>query len=298
MMKGLFFWFLSTVIMFWNVENYFDTYDDPLTEDDEFTPAGTYHWNRSLFQKKRDGIAKTIIAASDRYGELPLIVGMAEVENRYTVRQLTQHSPLSAYNYNYVHRNSPDGRGIDVALLYDADRFHILKVDSLRVKGFRTRDILYVVGVTRDKAKDTLHIFVNHWPSKRSGDESTLRRAKVARLLDSCADSILTKNPQARIIAMGDFNDDRADTTVRALFHKKARNGKGSYKYKGRWETIDHFFVSQKVNRLSRMYVFDAPFLLEEDKTYLGKKPYRTFVGPKHNGGLSDHLPIILQFVK
>lgn len=297
-MKSLLTWLLSTVIMFWNVENYFDTYDDPLTEDDDFTPAGSYHWNRTGFGKKRDGIAKTIIAAADRYGEMPLMVGMAEVENKYTMRQLTQHSPLSAFHYNYVHRNSPDGRGIDVALLYDADRLHILKVDSIRVNGFRTRDILYVVGVTRGTSKDTLHIFVNHWPSKISGAESARRRAKVAKLLDSCAVSILSSNPRAAIIAMGDFNDDRADTTVKSLLHKEPVSGKGSYKYKGQWESIDHFFVSKTVDQKSDMHIFDAPFLLEEDKTYLGVKPKRTFVGPKHNGGLSDHLPIILQLIK
>lgn len=297
-MKGLFLGFLSIIVMFWNTENYFDTYDDPLTEDDDFTPAGVYHWNRSRFEKKRDGIAKTIIATADRYGELPMIVGVAEIENKYTMRQLTQKSPLSAYNYNYVHRDSPDGRGIDVALLYDADRFHILKVDSLRVRDFRTRDILYVVGVTRNKEKDTLHILVNHWPSKRSGDESAQRRAKVARLMDAKANEILRHNPRAKIVAMGDFNDDRADTTVRSLIHKKAGGNKGSYKYKGKWESIDHFFVSSRVSQDSKMYIFDAAFLLEEDKTYLGEKPRRTFVGQRHNGGLSDHLPIILKIGK
>lgn len=294
-MKGLFLGFLSIIVMFWNVENYFDTQDDPLTEDDDFTPAGTYHWNWGRFQKKRDGIAKTIISTADRYGELPMIIGVAEVENKYTMRQLIQKSPLSRYNYNYVHRDSPDGRGIDVALLYDKDRFHILNTDTLRVKGFKTRDILYVVGVTRDSNKDTLHIFVNHWPSKRSGDESADRRAQVAKLLDSKVGSILQKNPRAKIVAMGDFNDDRADTTVKALIHKKAGGGKGSYKYKGTWESIDHFFVSRKLNPDCKMYIYDASFLLEEDKTYLGEKPRRTFIGPRHNGGLSDHLPIILK---
>ena len=297
-MKGLFLWFLGIIVMFWNVENYFDTYDDPLTEDNDFTPSGTYHWNRGRFEKKRDALAKTIISTADRYKELPMIVGVAEVENKYVVRQLTRHSPLSAYNYNYVHRESPDGRGIDVALLYDTERFRILGVDSLRVKGFRTRDILYVVGVTRDSSRDTLHIFVNHWPSKRSGSKSTDRRSEVARLLDSRAAAILKKNPRAQIIAMGDFNDDRADTIVKALVHKKASGKKGSYKYKGRWETIDHFFVSQKVSQKSKTYIYDASFLLEEDKTYLGEKPRRTYIGPRHNGGLSDHLPIILKIEK
>lgn len=297
-MKGLFWGFLSIVVMFWNVENYFDTFDDPLTEDEDFTPTGVYHWNKARFEKKRDGIGKTIIAAADRYGELPMIIGVAEVENKYTMRQLTQHSPLSAYNYNYVHRESNDGRGIDVALLFDTDRFRLLKVDSLRVKGFKTRDILYVVGVTRDSARDTLHILVNHWPSKRSGDESADRRSKVARLLDSKTKAILKENPRAKIVAMGDFNDDRADTTVKTLIHKKASGKKGSYKYKGKWESIDHFFVSQNVSQNSKMYVFDAPFLLEEDRTYLGEKPRRTFVGQRHNGGLSDHLPIILKIGK
>lgn len=297
-MKAFFWGFLSIIVMFWNVENFFDTYDDPQTEDEEFTPTGTYKWNWGRFVNKRDGIAKTIISAADRYGELPMIVGVAEIENKYTMRQLVQKSPLSAYNYNYVHRDSPDGRGIDVALLYDKDRFRVIKADTLRVKGFKTRDILYVVGVTRDSNKDTLHIFVNHWPSKRSGDESAERRAQVAKMFNSKTNSILKKNPRAKIIAMGDFNDDRIDTMVTGLVHKRAKTDKGSYKYKGDWESIDHFFVSQRVSQISKMYIYDASFLLEEDKTYLGVKPRRTFIGQRHNGGLSDHLPIILQIGK
>ena len=134
----------AMVIMFWNVENYFDPFDDPLKNDDEFTARAQRHWTWPRFEKKRDGIAQMIVAVGDVTGELPALVGLAEVENRMVVSQLVHKTMLADLEYGFVHRESPDERGIDVALLYRRDLLRVETVDSLRIPGFATRDILYV----------------------------------------------------------------------------------------------------------------------------------------------------------
>ena len=278
-MKGLVFVLLEFTVFFWNVENFFDPFDDPLKNDDDFTFQGVKHWTWKRFERKRDGIAKTIIATADRYGSLPLLVGLAEVENRMVLRQLVGKSPLETFDYGFVHRESPDVRGIDVALLYRKDAFTPLRVDSLRVEGFSTRDILHVEG--RMRSGDTLHAVVVHLPSKLGGARATDdRRKKALALLKHCTDSLLALNPSAKIVVMGDFNDGPSSRRC------------GTIKFQGSWETIDKFIT---FNLNTRESIFSPPFLLEEDKSYLGVKPKRTYVGPRYNGGLSDHLPIVLE---
>ena len=299
------------VVMFWNVENLFDPFDDPLKNDDEFTARGERHWTWQRFESKCDGIAQTIVAVADQTGELPALVGLAEVENRFVVSHLARKTLLSELGYGFVHRESPDERGIDVALLYRKDRFRVLAVDSLRIPGFATRDILHVTGtvipdnvipgLTRDLTRDPLHIFVVHLPSKRGGTKATeSRRDAALSTLSSALDSLLSDNPESRIIVMGDFNDT-APVVPGNVIPGLTRD-LGTLKYHGRWEQIDHFFLSPAEARPSdtttsipEMQVFAPEFLLEPDKSYLGKEPRRTYVGPRYNGGLSDHLPIILK---
>lgn len=278
-MRGLFFVLLEVTVMFWNVENYFDPFDDPLKNDDDFTPEGVKHWTWRRFERKRDGIAKTIISTADGFGSLPVIVGLAEVENKMVLRQLVDKSPLEGFGYGFIHRESPDRRGIDVALLYRKAAFKVFKVDSLRVKSFPTRDILYVKGMLA--SGDTLHAIVVHLPSKLGGEKASGgRRDEALAVLDSCLDSIRTVRPEAKIIVMGDFNDG-----------PESRK-EGTIKFQGVWETIDRFMV---YNLNVSEAVYRPYFLLEEDKTYMGMKPRRTFIGPRYNGGLSDHLPIVLK---
>ncbi|MBQ0124437.1 MAG: endonuclease [Bacteroidales bacterium] len=278
-MRGLFFVLLEVTVMFWNVENYFDPFDDPLKNDDDFTPEGVKHWTWRRFERKRDGIAKTIISTADGFGALPVIVGLAEVENKMVLRQLVDKSPLEGFGYGFIHRESPDKRGIDVALLYRKAAFKVFKVDSLRVKSFPTRDILYVKGMLA--SGDTLHAIVVHLPSKLGGEKASGgRRDEALAVLDSCLDSIRTVRPEAKIIVMGDFNDG-----------PESRK-EGTIKFQGVWETIDRFMV---YNLNVSEAVYRPYFLLEEDKTYMGMKPRRTFIGPRYNGGLSDHLPIVLK---
>lgn len=277
-MRGLIFVLLEVTVMFWNVENFFDPFDDPLKRDDEFTSTGSRHWTWRRFVRKRDGIAKTIISTSDSYGSLPVIVGLAEVENRMVLRQLVEKSPLERFGYGFIHRESPDMRGIDVAMLYRKDAFRVLAVDSLRVKPFPTRDILYVKGYLA--AGDTVHTLVVHLPSKLGGEKSSdWRRDEALAVLKGCLDSIQAVSPESKIIVMGDFNDG-----------PESRK-EGTIKFQGMWETIDRFMV---FNLDVTESVYRPSFLLEEDKTYLGVKPRRTFIGPRYNGGLSDHLPVVV----
>jgi endonuclease/exonuclease/phosphatase family metal-dependent hydrolase len=288
---------LTFVILFWNVENYFDPFDDPLKNDNEFTPGAERHWTWRRFEAKRDGIAQTIVAAGDAYDALPALVGLAEVENRLVVSQLVHKTMLEELGYGFVHRESPDERGIDVALLYRKELLHVVAVDSLRIPGMATRDILYVhfrcpVGTGHDKA--SLHVFVVHFPSKRGGEKATRGRRETAQgVLERAVDSLLAADPASRIVVMGDFNDTKprvAGLAVPPEVHPPA--APGTLKYHGRWEQIDWLFVSPALALDARLDIFAPPFLLEPDATWLGIQPKRTYVGPRYHGGLSDHLPI------
>jgi hypothetical protein len=287
---------LSFCILFWNVENYFDPFDDPLKNDNEFLPGAERHWTWNRFEAKRDGIAQTIVAAADKTGELPALVGLAEVENRLVISQLVRKTMLSDLGYDFVHRESPDERGIDVALLYRKDVFRVLSVDSLRVPGFATRDILYVTLRCRGDL-ESLHVFVVHLPSKRGGARASQDRRQIAQqVLEHAVDSLKQLDPSSRIVVMGDFNDTNARVAgLTVPPFDGPPSAPGTLKYHGRWEQIDWFCVSPALDSLARMQIFAPSFLLEPDVAWLGSKPRRTYVGPRQNGGLSDHLPIILK---
>ena len=282
-----------SVLFFWNLENYFDPFDDEATLDDEFTARGEKHWTWKRFERKRNGIAKVILAAS-QYGEPPALCAFAEVENRMVLKQLVQNTPLEKLDYGIIHRDSPDERGIDVALLYRKSRFKPLKVEALRVsEEFSTRDILYVTGVW---GADTVHILVNHWPSKR-GDAaaSETRRRTAQERISALCDSIAEASPEQRIIALGDFNDtpENIQLPLHNLAAPLAARGKGTLKYRGNWEMIDQCFVSDTTG--CRLCIFKPAFLVEHDRDYTGDKPRRTYIGPRYHSGLSDHLPIVLK---
>ena len=347
------------VVMFWNVECLFDPFGDPLKNDNEFTAGALRHWTWSRFEKKRDGIAQTILAVADEAGDLPALVGLVEVENRMVVSQLVRKTLLEELGYGYIHRESPDERGIDVALLYRKDCFRPLAVDSLRIPGIVTRDILYVkmrqrfeipgqagndaigavppvipsrgysvipgqaghdaignvpsvipdsdCSVIPGSDRESVHVFVVHFPSKRGGAKaSDGRRAAALGVLERAVDSLQRIDPSSRILVMGDFNEAAitvsglaappfaaSSTAVAASTTALPAAAPGTIKYHGRWEQIDHFFVSPSME--GQMQIFAPPFLLEDDPAYLGTKPRRTYIGPRYHGGLSDHLPIILK---
>jgi predicted extracellular nuclease len=302
-------------VMFYNVENFFDTFDDSLTSDEAFTPFGTNHWTRERFVLKRNNIYKTIIAAGK--GSLPDVIGLCEVENRRVLRQLTEQTPLSKYSYGTVHYDSPDRRGIDVALLYRRDSFTVT-ASKAHPAGSRTRDILYVKGFTTNN--DTLHFFVNHWPSKGGGAASEAGRMSAAAKLKTLVDSLFNANINANICIMGDFNDYPDSRPINLLDAKRENLGaghlynmsihlqdehRGTIKFQGRWELIDLFFVSGNLRFSERglhctpssVEIFKADFLL---KTSVGEGEslYRTYMGPRYMGGFSDHLPILIVFTR
>lgn len=301
-MRRLILWTaLSLCIFFWNVENYFDPFNDPLKNDDDFTPSAGRHWTWRRFEAKRDGLAQTIVATADETGELPALVGLAEVENRFVMSQLVHKTMLSDLGYDFVHRESPDERGIDVALLFRRDVFRVVSVDSLRVPGIVTRDILYVQfaeipGQIRDDGL-FLHVFVVHLPSKRGGVRASQDRRQAAlQVLERAVDSLLLREPSCRIVVMGDFNDTEARVNGLSVpSSEDSQTAPGTLKYHGRWEQIDWFCVSPTLDTMARMQIFAPSFLLEPDAAWLGSKPRRTYVGPRYNRGLSDHLPIILK---
>lgn len=281
-----------SVILFWNLENCFDPFDDPVTMDDEFTPRGEKRWTWRRFERKRNGVAKVILAAS-RYGEVPSIAAFAEVENKMVLRQLIRETALEKLDYDIIHRDSPDPRGIDVGLIFRKSCFKPLVVRAIPVSDeFATRDILYVKGVLKE---DTVHVFVNHWPSKRGGIQVSEPKRKAAeRTLITVTDSIRSTSPGQRIIALGDFNDtpENISLPLANLAADAAASGEGTIKFRGNWEMIDQCLVSDTAE--CKMFIFKPMFLVEQDRTYTGIKPKRTHIGPKYNGGLSDHLPIII----
>lgn len=297
-------------VVFWNLENYFDPFDDSLTLDDEFTPRGEKHWTWKKFLVKRNLIAKTLLSMRDRYGDWPLAVGFAEVENRMVLRQLVAQTPLAKLGYGVVHRDSPDIRGIDVGFIYREECFTVNRVEVIPVMTGRerpTRDILHIRGILHlpGRLADSLHFMVCHWPSKFGGEEYSrpFRQAAadtLSRVIGALADSATGELPS--VVVTGDFNDTPDSEPVMSVRSRTGLlnpssdlhlKGEGTLKYNGRWELIDLFMVSPALDG-ARMEIYRHPLLLEEDEKFLGQKPFRTYYGPQWHGGASDHLPIVL----
>ncbi len=290
----------TLLIMFWNLENFFY----PQKDVDFSSGEKVVTWKR--FRAKRDLISKTIIAIKDKEGSYPSVIGVCEVENLKTLKNLVYDTPLSRLGYRILHKDSPDNRGIDVALLYRDDRMILLEYSFFEIKSFKTRDILYAKMLSVE-LKDTVHFLVNHWPSKLGGEKKSLpRRMEAANLLRHIVDSVQKVNPKAKIIAMGDFNDSPSSPSLQSITSlenlslrlkdslKKAKAPiTGTHRYKGRWEMLDQFLVSKTINGNIQILSFDH--LLQQDKKYLGYKTKRTFIGPRFNGGASDHLPILMK---
>ena len=290
--------------LFWNLENFFDYRDGGGGESDAaFSPRGERHWTARRFYTKCNAVAKALLWVSGREGRLPDVIGLAEVENAFVLRRLLQATILRKLDYGIVHRESPDRRGIDVALLYRKSRYDTLSVQLRRMYEpdgtlIRTRGILCVTLEDRQTGSRR-HYLVNHHPSKYGGTEASGRRRTLAvGTLHHLADSL-----GGEVVAMGDFNDTpvggvydslggvlvcKADSLVRA--------GRGTIRFAGRWELIDAFFTSPSVS--SEMDIVEIPFLMTRDNTHAGQKPLRTYSGPRYTGGVSDHLPVLLRIRK
>ena len=291
----------SLLVMFWNVENFFDYINQGTGESDrEFSSFGSRHWTKSRFLAKCDAIAKSIFWISQQYGRMPDVIGLAEVENRGVLTRFLNYTLLRKYDYAIVHKESPDRRGIDVALLYRKSSLNLLS-KSFRTPVYNgtelpTRDILQACLMRSDGRK--IHFLVNHHPSKYGGNqESADRRTAAMRTLSHICDSIGREG----IVAMGDFNDtpdgSQFDLIDDALVNKGLplhEKGLGTIRYKGKWELIDFFLTSPGLV-VDEMDVVRVPFLMTYDRRYPGEKPIRTYSGPRYLGGVSDHCPVIMK---
>lgn len=307
-----------------NCENLFDCNHDEGKNDTEYCEGGSRRWNYGRYYHKLRNIAKELTACGGK-GEswsAPDLVALVEIENDSVMTGLTKRSPLRKLGYEYIMTQSPDQRGIDVALMYNPLTFTVINHHSIRVTplpGMKpTRDILYCHGTFHGKDStvtatpfDDLHIYVVHAPSRTGGETvSEPFRLHVSEALCSSIDSLYSVNPDAQIIVAGDFNDYHTNRSLMRLAEHGMHNisatatghtaAMGTYKYNGIWDSLDHILISQAlykaVGSISDCYIFDDPFVLEEDSKYGGYRPSRTYSGFHYNdNGFSDHLPLIFR---
>ena len=312
----------SVMLAFWNLENFFDPFVDSTLSYNEFTENGSQHWTLPRFYQKRNNIYKAILAFSQNQ---PIgIMGVCEVENEFVLNAIFGLTPLQRFHYRWVHYEGPDRRGIDPAVIYSLDRFQLIHSEAIPYHNPKdakmvSRDILYAKFF--DYRADTLHCFVNHWPSKYRGELETVEaRNAAAAIVRRKVDSIVTVVPEAKIVIMGDFNDTpeascisevlgakglgetKHDSLLVNLFVKPNELGfEGTLKYQESWMVFDQIMVTRSLLSDTLLHcnpsdarIIHEEVLLVDDDTYHGKKLNRTYVGPKYFGGFSDHLPVVL----
>lgn len=315
-------------IGFYNLENLFDTINDPKINDDEFTPAGAKGYNSEVFQDKIGKLSDVISQiATEQTPDGLAILGVAEVENKSVLATLVAHEKIKSRNYQIVHHDSPDLRGIDVGMLYNPKYFKLKSSEPLRVnlggnegKGFFTRDVLYVEGYFMG---EPLFVFVNHWPSRRGGEEASApARFAAANVVKHKTDSLKAINPDYKIIIMGDFNDEPVSPSIAKVLGAKGiekdlkrgdiynpwvdfyKKGIGSSAFQDSWGLFDQVMLStgfmkeySKGYYFHKAIIFKRDFMLQKTGRYKGY-PKRTFDGNRYIGGYSDHFPTYLIFVK
>ena len=288
-----------------NCENLFDCQHDTLKQDQEWLPASVRNWTPARYWRKLNHIGQEILSCQDE--GVPDLVALVEVENDSVLFDLTRRSLLRNAGYQYLMTESPDVRGIDVALLYQPYMFRPICYDYLDITPLEdmrpTRDILYVQGET--VGGDTLHVFVVHAPSRFGGEQQTRPNRHV--VMERLMGAVRLLPPDAKVIVAGDFNDYADSPSLQYLTEQGLSNitakaqgthgAEGTYRYEGRWQSIDHVLCSRVlVDFVDRVFINDAPFLLEEDKKYGGLKPLRTYNGYRYQRGFSDHLPLVARF--
>jgi len=298
------------------LENYFDPYFDSTLTYNEYSPTGEIHWTQRKFNEKTKNIYKVLQAISS-WEDITLL-GVCEIENKMVLNHLLTKTPLKLKSYKFIHYNSNDARGIDVALIYAEDFspvfstiFSVVDISGDKIP---SRDILYVKGFI-DSVE--LHVFINHWTSRYRGlMESNGLRMEFAKLLRSKTDSLFNLNKNTNIIIMGDFNDQPFDASMQYLtedtnlvnIYPKSlnKNASGTVKFQSVWYTFDQIILSNSLlNDESKIIlskdevkIFDPVFLLENDKKFLGVKPFRTNIGYTYHGGFSDHLPVFVDLIE
>lgn len=306
-------------VAFYNVENLFDTIDTPNKVDEEFLPTSPKEWNTEKYSKKINDLAQ-VLSAIDTIN-LPLLIGVAEIENDKVLNDLAANAQLSKAHYKIVWTDGPDVRGIDCALLYNPSVFNVTNFKSLAVTDsnnpdFITRDVLYVEGKI---GEEIFHVFVNHWPSRRGGEEaSEAKRMLAAQIVRKQVDAIFAADSMANIIIMGDMNDEPGNVSLKDilmatpndsipapkqlvnLMYDEYQKGLGSYSYQGDWDQIDNMIVSGALivkknglkSKLDNGFIFHQPFM--EFKNSRGEiSPNRTY-GRSYYGGISDHFPVYM----
>ena len=290
-----------------NCENLFDYHDDEGKQDEDYLPEATRSWTKTRYWRKQNHIAQTLLSCADL--GIPDLIALCEVENDSTLNDLCHRSLLRHAGYEYLMTNSPDVRGIDVALLYSPFTFAPIHHRSIRVEPIEdmrpTRDILYVCGQT--VSGDTLHVFVVHMPSRFGGERYSRPFRKVAadRLCQQL-DSLYAVTSEPKILIAGDFNDGADSEVLQQIYEHGVCNltkeasapedVHGTYRYRGEWESIDHILGSSCIyNKVESVLIHAPQFLLEEEKRYGGKKPFRTYNGMRYQPGYSDHLPLIVR---
>ncbi len=294
-------------IAFYNVENLFDIEDDSLTNDDEYVPYSMRAWNYSRYEQKLFNIYKTLVGVGG--WQAPDLIAFAEVENRKVLEDLLEKTPLYRADYQIIHQNSEDRRGIDLAVLYRPSVLTITDTSFIRIRfpespQSRTRDILHLKAVKADHS--TFHLFVNHWPSRYGGGRSSEnKRVYVAGVLKNALDELYVQDSLVNCIVVGDFNDIPEDESLKKLATSNVNlklvsthTFQGTHKHQGIWSHFDQIWVSASMMRgvnAPRGMIFHPEWLLKSDKAYGGLKPRRTYEGFRYQGGFSDHLPVYLE---
>ncbi|HKL71711.1 MAG TPA: endonuclease/exonuclease/phosphatase family protein [Marinilabiliaceae bacterium] len=318
----------GAIVAFYNIENLFDTINTPNVRDGEFTPEGPKNWNSEKYWEKIDNLGHVISQLGVAEGfEGPAVIGLCEMENRAVLVDLVNSPSIKENNYQIVHYDSPDDRGIDVALLYQPNLFTVTSTRSvpLLIKGddgnrLYTRDQLVVSGLFDD---EPMHFVVNHWPSRYGGEErSRGNRVAAARLTRSLVDSIVRTDANAKVIVMGDLNDDPTNESVRLYLKARQdknrlkkgqlfnateipfKQGKGTLAYRGKWNMFDQMILTpslvdknNKGYQFHSVHVYTHPKIVQQTGNYKGY-PHRTYVGNKYMGGYSDHFPVYILLMK
>lgn len=312
-------------VVFYNVENLFDTIDNKGVIDEEFLPSSPKNWNQAKYFEKLDHIAEVMAGISTVTGELPDVIGLCEIENRGVLEDLIKRGAFTRQGYKVVHEDSKDARGIDVAFLIKSKEIkeisHVAIDIDLKPDTYKTRDILQLNATWNKKEK--IAFFVNHWPSRRGGeDKSEPKRELAAATLKAATDKYLQANPNGNFVVMGDFNDyptnksivevlgatnDTAANLINLNYDLYVNKKIGSHYYKGEWGMLDQIIVSKNMYKLLLKDldtgapfngVYSADFMLYTDKKTGEKSPSRTYGGNKYFGGYSDHLPTYAIFYK
>lgn len=321
--------YMVTAVAFYNFENLFDTEDDPKNwGDDEFLPSGPYKYTKTVFVEKLSNLATVINQlGTEVTPDGPALIGTAEIENDNVLAALVKQPLIKDKNYQFVHFDSPDSRGIDVAMLYNPKYFKVLNAQALNVnisesgeKGGKTRDVLFVQGIL---SGDTVNVFVNHWPSRRGGEAASAPlRAIAAGVSKKVIDSLTAINPSTRVILMGDLNDDPTDASVAKVLGAKGdkkeikknglynpfvsfyKNGIGTLGYNDSWSLFDQIMISGAMIKENpehwffyKAEVFNKEFLKNKFGQYKGY-PHRSFDGNNWINGYSDHFPTLIYLIK